>query len=133
MLNGARYMTATSRLRPARLSRGSIVAPVATKAAADTNCGRRSKRKSTTLPAAVIFEDMRSSLACTILDMSGSGARVQMAASLMPTLGDMHHLPDRLKLQMKADRMEVACKVMWRRDGQLGLRFMGPPIPTGRR
>ena len=93
-------------------------------------CNRRSRRKSTALPAMITFSNMRLTVPCTVADMSGSGARISLPAATAQTFGDMEHLPERITLVLKADRMQVDCQIMWRRAGKLGVRFLGPPRPT---
>jgi hypothetical protein len=94
-----------------------------------TDCKRRSRRKSTTLPGLITFKTMRLEVPCTIVDMSGSGARLTLPSGTARTYGDLEHLPDRLTLVLRADRMQVDCEIKWRRPGSLGVRFLGPPQP----
>ena len=106
----------------------------AAKPAADTtgSCNRRSRRKSTALPAILTFPNMRLAVPCTVTDMSGSGAKVAIGDSSESTVGDVDDLPNRLTLILRADHMQVDCDVVWRRAGRLGLRFLGPPRATPR-
>lgn len=100
------------------------------KATADnTDCKRRARRKSTALPGLITFTTMRLQVPCTIADMSGTGARLVLPASTAQTFGDLEHLPEKLVLVMRADRMQVDCEIKWRRPGSLGVRFLGPPVP----
>lgn len=93
------------------------------------DCKRRSRRKTTTLPGLITFKTMRLQVPCTISDMSGSGARLTLPAGSTRTYGDLDHLPDRLTLVMRVDRMQVDCEIKWRRPGSIGVRFLGPPQP----
>ena len=93
-------------------------------------CNRRSRRKQTALPAVITFSNMRLQVPCTVADMSGSGARISLPASTAQAYGDMEHLPERITLVLKADRMQVECQIMWRRAGKLGVKFLGPPKPV---
>ena len=108
------------------------VKPEAADASAQA-CNRRSRRKQTALPAVITFSNMRLTVPCTVADMSGSGARLTLPASTAQTFGDMEHLPERIILVLKADRMQVDCQIMWRRAGKLGVRFLGPPRPVAAR
>jgi hypothetical protein len=99
--------------------------PVA--AAAEAPCNRRSRRKQTALPAMLTFENMRIAVPCTVIDMSGTGARISLSSTAKNAFGELEHLPSKLTLMLKADHMQVDCGIVWRRDGKLGLRFLGPP------
>ena len=90
---------------------------------------RRAKRKSTSLPAMITFQNMRVTVPCTVTDMSGTGAKVAFTATVLAQFGDLEHLPQRFMLVLKADRMQVESEVKWRREGKIGVRFLGPPKP----
>lgn len=90
-------------------------------------CNRRSRRKSTALPGVLTFPNMRLAVPCTVADMSGSGAKVQVVGGSKHSTSDVAELPARLTLVLRADHMQVDCDVVWRRAGRLGLRFLGPP------
>ena len=90
---------------------------------------RRAKRKPTSLPAMITFTNMRVTVPCTVADMSGTGAQLTFAASTIHQFGDLEHLPQKFTLVLKADRMQVASEVKWRREGKIGVRFLGPPKP----
>ena len=104
----------------------------ATQAAAEPDeCKRRVRRKQTSLPGLITFKSMRLQVPCTIADMSGTGARLKLPAGASQSFGDLEHLPDRITLVLRADRMQVDCEIKWRRTGSLGVRFLGPPVPLG--
>ncbi len=92
-------------------------------------CKRRSRRKDTSLPAMLTFQTMRLTVPCTVADMSGSGAKLSFPSSMQQQFGDMEHLPEKCTLVLKADRMQVDIQIMWRRTGQIGVRFLSPPKP----
>ncbi len=106
---------------------------VAQDAAEASACNRRSKRRQTALPGMMTFKGMRVGVVCTVIDMSGTGARIELPASSIKQLGGSDLLPDELTLILKADRMQVQCEVKWRRNGRIGVRFLGPPRPMERR
>jgi hypothetical protein len=91
-------------------------------------CNRRTRRKATALPGLLMFKGMRMQVACTIADMSVTGARITISEVTAKTFGDMEHLPDKAILVMRADHMQVDCEVKWRKPGSIGLRFLGPPV-----
>ena len=99
-------------------------------AAADAvECKRAGRRKKTALPGLLTFKTMRMQVPCTVTDMSGTGARLSLPQATATAFGDLEHIPDRLTLVLRADRMQVDCEIKWRRAGSLGVRFLGPPMP----
>ncbi len=103
------------------------VEPVVEPAAANN---RRAKRKPTALPAMITFHNMRVTVPCTVADMSGTGAQIAFTATTIAQFGDLEHLPKTFTLVLKADRMQIASEVKWRREGKIGVRFLGPPKPV---
>lgn len=99
-------------------------------AAEENTNNRRAKRKQTSLPAMITFQSMRITVPCTVADMSGTGARLAFTASTLKQFGELDHLPAKFTLVLKADRMQVECEVKWRREGRIGVRFLGPPKPV---
>ena len=91
---------------------------------------RRAKRKPTALPAMITFENMRVTVPCTVADMSGTGAQIAFTAGTIAQFGDLEHLPKKFTLILRADRMQIASEVKWRRGGKIGVRFLGPPKPV---
>lgn len=100
--------------------------------AAKGDCNRKSKRRATALPAMMTFKGMRVAVPCTVIDMSGTGARLELPPSSIKQYGDADHLPDEMVLVLRADRMQVDCDIKWRRGGRIGVRFRGPPKPMNR-
>ena len=77
----------------------------------------------------ITFQNMRVTVPCTVADMSGTGAQLTFGASAIAQFGDLNHLPQKFTLVLKADRMQVESEVKWRREGKIGVRFLGPPKP----
>ena len=90
---------------------------------------RRAKRKQTSLPAMIAFQNMRVTVPCMVADMSGTGARLAFTATTLKQFGELDHLPEKFTLVLRVDRMQVECETKWRREGRLGVRFLGPPKP----
>lgn len=105
----------------------------AAQAAEAAACKRRTKRKKTALPGLITFKTMRIQVPCTISDMSGTGARLDFPETIRQSFGELEHLPGKCTLVMRADRLQVECEIVWRRDGGAGVRFLGPPVPVIRR
>jgi PilZ domain len=76
---------------------------------------RSSTRQRSFLKGRVLFNGGQNSLECLIRDLSASGARLELSASVT--------LPDRFDLYLP--HRDETCKVQihWRRDNQLGVAF----------
>lgn len=101
----------------------------------DTPEARRAPRKSQSLPAFITSPEMANGVPARVVDMSATGARIELTPIGRAKGVPMTHLPERLLLVLRHDRMEVDCVVVWREEWQVGLRFLGfpRPSPLGRR
>lgn len=115
-------MERLKRLAAARSAQGTVVG--------DAECKRRARRKVTALPGLITFRTMRLQIPCTIADMSATGAKLQLPRSAERAYGSLEHLPERITLVMRADRLQVDCAIAWRRTNCLGVRYLGPPVPV---
>jgi hypothetical protein len=53
---------------------------------------------------------------CVVIDLSTAGARLEVTAQTV--------IPDRFDLFIGAERPMTSCVVVWRRDLQIGVRFV---------
>jgi hypothetical protein len=70
----------------------------------------------------IVFNQRRSTLACTIRDISTSGARLK--------LGSVVVLPDEFELIFVNDRKIVPVKKCWHSHPECGVSFSGPMSPA---
>ncbi len=117
-------MSLQTRMRTMALNRAKATVD---SAPAAKDCQRRSRRKSTALPAMLTFANLRLTVPCTVADMSASGARLAFPADVQRQFGEMEHLPPRCTLVLKADRVQIDAEILWRRGGKVGVRFLTPP------
>lgn len=68
-----------------------------------------------------------------VVDMSATGAKVELVPLGRSAGIPMGFLPDRFLLVLRNDRMEVDCEVMWQEEWFAGLRFLGFPRPMQER
>lgn len=102
----------------------------------ETPEARRAPRKSQTLPAYVTGAGMTSIIPARVIDMSATGAKIELTPMGRSTGIPMTHLPDRFVLVLRYDKMEVDCETVWRKEWFVGVRFLGfprPQIDAGRR
>ena len=77
---------------------------------------RRKTPRSRMLKAArITAKDHRGSIDCTIRNMSANGACLNVASPL--------GIPDRFDLVVEADQSTHACRVIWRKEKQIGVEF----------
>lgn len=73
----------------------------------------------------VIDQSRETRLACQILDISVSGARLGFEAGTS--------LPGQFVLQIESENVEITCERVWVRDLEMGVRFLdefrSTPIP----
>jgi hypothetical protein len=81
--------------------------------------GRRTTRRRILKAGVIAYNDRRSTLACTVRDLSATGAHLRVAASAS--------VPDTFDLIIELDGFEVSCCVLWRTTTDVGVRFVSKP------
>jgi hypothetical protein len=82
---------------------------------------RTTTRQRSFLKGRVLFNGGQSSLECLIRDISASGARLELSASVT--------LPDRFDLYLPHRDETSKVQIQWRRDNQLGVAFEQADAP----
>lgn len=91
--------------------------------------GRRAPRKPQALPAYITAPGMSNIIPSRVIDMSATGAKIELTPMGRSTGIPLGYLPDRFVLVLRHDRMEVDCEIVWQEEWFLGLRFLGFPRP----
>lgn len=86
---------------------------------------RTAYRKKTYLAAFATAEGGRHGIFCMVRDLSAHGARLN--------LPDGEALPDTLDLEINGRPRRLRAKVVWRQDGEAGVRFMPVEAEQSRR
>ena len=84
--------------------------------AADDKPNRRQERRRHVRIASILTGDDPTVIPCVILDISNGGARLHVHAP--------DEVPDRFRLLQIASNEERDCEVVWRRDNEMGVRFL---------
>ena len=63
--------------------------------------------------------DRRLTVSCTVRDLSATGARLRVEG--------LRTVPDTFELIIDLDGLEADCQVMWRKGGEVGVRFVSAP------
>jgi hypothetical protein len=63
--------------------------------------------------------DRHLTVACTIRDMSATGARIRPDGSVA--------VPDTFELIIESEGLEADCQVVWRKSNEVGVRFLAAP------
>jgi len=77
---------------------------------------RKAQRSRTFKGGKIVFNDGRSVIDCTIKNLSPTGAALRIES----TIG----IPDDFKLVISPDNMTKACRVVWRKEDQIGVAFV---------
>ncbi|HEX2215348.1 MAG TPA: PilZ domain-containing protein [Xanthobacteraceae bacterium] len=76
---------------------------------------RQELRKRALKTGRVVFNNRYSVMDCTVRNLSRRGALL--------LVGETHALPDKFVLELDAGAVSHACKVIWRKERQLGVVF----------
>jgi hypothetical protein len=111
---------------PVLVAKAEAPPPRAAVAQSDPSDNRRAHRKPVKLPANI--SDASQSFGCTVLDMSATGARLELHPRESRRHGGDIELPQRFYLVMETllERSVVECYVMWHRGARAGVQFIGP-------
>ena len=88
---------------------------------------RFARRKRTATNGLIVSPALSVPLSCILRDVSSTGARIELVASLENLIGGRANLPSSFTLDMRLDRMEVDCAIVWRRGAFVGVRFTSTP------
>jgi PilZ domain len=89
--------------------------PLADTAVATTDDQRRAAKRQRVLKAGKIVLDNLTSIACTIRDVSETGAKVRVDES--------NAVPHKFRLVILADNTIRDAQIAWKRDGEIGVNF----------
>lgn len=67
----------------------------------------------------IAYSDRHITVACTLRDMSATGARLRVDGSVTA--------PDTFELLVPLDGLEANCQVVWRAGQELGVKFLTAP------
>jgi hypothetical protein len=87
---------------------------------------RWAQRKSSMMPAGLLFPGTRQPIPCAIRDSSSTGAKLELTSGKNHPNSDSESMPDEFTLIMRMDNMEVDCAVAWRKGNMLGVRYVSP-------
>lgn len=87
---------------------------------------RWARRQNCRIAAEISHLSLPSPIACVVRDTSSSGARVELSGVRNAFSAGTERIPDHITLVMPMDRMEVECRVTWRKGTMLGLRYLSP-------
>jgi PilZ domain len=80
---------------------------------------RRASRRRVLKAGIITFNDRHSALPCTVRDLSDTGARLAVTASVSA--------PDRFDLIIELDGLEAPCEVVRRNGSDIAVRFLTVP------
>jgi hypothetical protein len=98
----------------------------------DNSERRIARRKAAGTSAVIISPAVSVPISCLVRDYSPTGARLEIVVTPENLLGGRVKLPAHFKLQMRLDRMEMDCAIMWRRGAFVGVKFLATPRVVGK-
>lgn len=88
---------------------------------------RFARRKAIATNALIVSSDISIPIACMVRDISSTGARLELIKSVENPLGGRAKLPGTFTINLRLDRMEVDCAIVWRNGAFVGVRFLSTP------
>jgi len=85
----------------------------------DSKDRRGAPRRRVLKGSIILFNDRKSTLPCTVRDLSSTGARLRVESSIT--------VPGTFILVIELDGFEADCEVVHRRAKDLGVKFTSPP------
>lgn len=67
----------------------------------------------------VTFSGRNCAIECTVRDISDTGVRLRTTGTI--------NVPDTFELIIETDGFEADCQVVWRKDDDIGVMFLGAP------
>ena len=81
--------------------------------------GRMAARRRVLKSGIAASNDRRLTVNCTVRDISDTGARLRVEGSMT--------VPDTFELLIPLDGLEAPCQVVWRKGGDVGVKFLSAP------
>ena len=94
---------------------------------------RWARRQNCRIAAEIHHHTLQQPVSCVVRDTSSSGARVELTGPRNAFSAGTERIPDHITMVMPMDRMEVECRVSWRRGTMLGLRYLSPARSIAKR
>lgn len=93
---------------------------------------RFAPRRKRRLPAFVMFDGGVNALPCHIVDISTTGARLEMPSGWQNAMIYVLDRPDtRVRLVERVEKVSYECKIIRHKANELALKFMAPPVLPG--
>lgn len=80
---------------------------------------RRAPRRRILKSGIIAYNGRFATLSCSVRDMSSTGARLRVEGTMSA--------PDTFELIIQMDGLEASCEVVWRKDQEVGVRFLAAP------
>lgn len=87
--------------------------------APQTDDARIAPRRRMLKSGKIAYSDRHVTIGCIVRDISATGARLRIEGSVTA--------PDTFELLITLDGLEANCEVVWRREADIGVRFIGAP------
>lgn len=93
-----------------------------------TDDNRFAPRRKSKIPALLYMEGVVQGVQCNIIDVSTTGARVELKKGWDDAFKHYAMTASRVRLTERVEKVAYDCKIIRREPTELGLRFLAPPI-----
>ena len=95
---------------------------------------RRGSPRTSTKTAGLVYPGSHiPSLPCTITDISGTGARIELLPGWLNPYCAPAGIGQKFRLVMRIDRLEALCQIVRIEENVMGVRFVSPAQPLPRK
>ena len=84
---------------------------------------RRAQRKAVRTLGEIVADGSAEAMSCTVLDMSGSGARLKVDGAVRKAFSPTVNIPATFRLNISRDNISVDCQLAWRENDMIGVSF----------
>jgi hypothetical protein len=121
-------------MRPTKrvIQQGPLPTGVPNNVAAKASEQRWASRRQRNTPAHIVLNSevlgaRPAPIPCVLRDTSSTGARIELARTTAERwIGSSGSMPERFRLQIPSELVEVECAVAWCNDNMIGVRFVAP-------
>lgn len=84
---------------------------------------RRAPRKAVRTLGEIVVNGKDHGMECTVLDMSGSGAKLKIEGAARKSFSPAVEIPESFRLLVARDNIAVDCRLAWRENDMVGVSF----------
>lgn len=87
---------------------------------------RFAPRRPTSARAYIHVPHIKAPIGCILKDSSSTGASLRLSPAVGQIATTSREVPSQFTLALPMEHMQIECRVIWRQNGNLGVRFVSP-------